>query len=200
MHRRACCCSKPADRTNDDPAITTPGKWVSLIGSKYDWGYSTEPEPGLQNRRITFPRGKVHGGSSAINAMAFIRGHQFCFDRWERAGNPGWGYDAVLPYFKKSERNEMGETRVSRRRRSARGVALHRSACGPQGVPRRGRAAAVQGRRALRLQSADAGQRRRLLPEEHPRRKTPQRRRRVPDAGVVAAESRSAIAVPGHED
>ena len=95
---------------NNDPAITTPGKWVTLIGSKYDWGYSTEPEPGLQNRRITFPRGKVHGGSSAINAMAFIRGHQFCFDRWERAGNAGWGYESVLPYFKKSERNELGET------------------------------------------------------------------------------------------
>jgi choline dehydrogenase len=95
---------------NDDPAITTPGKWVGLIGSKYDWGYATEPEPGLQNRRITFPRGKVHGGSSAINAMTFIRGHQFCFDRWERAGNPGWGYEALLPYFKKSERHEMGET------------------------------------------------------------------------------------------
>ena len=95
---------------NNDPAITTPGKWVSLLGSKYDWGYATEPEPGLMNRRIAFPRGKVHGGSSAINAMAFIRGHQFCFDRWERAGNPGWGYEAVLPYFKKSERNELGET------------------------------------------------------------------------------------------
>jgi choline dehydrogenase len=94
----------------NDPSITTPGKWVSLIGSKFDWGYSTEPEPGLQNRRIAFPRGKVHGGSSAINAMTFIRGHQFCFDRWERAGNPGWGYESVLPYFKKSERNEMGET------------------------------------------------------------------------------------------
>ena len=95
---------------NGDPSITTPGKWVSLIGSKYDWGYSTEPEPGLQNRRIVFPRGKVHGGSSAINAMTFIRGHRFCFDRWERAGNPGWGYDALLPYFKRSERNELGET------------------------------------------------------------------------------------------
>lgn len=94
----------------DDPAIVTPGKWVSLIGSKYDWGYATEPEPGLQNRRIQFPRGKVHGGSSAINAMAFIRGHQFCFDRWERDGNTGWGYQALLPYFKKSERNELGET------------------------------------------------------------------------------------------
>ena len=95
---------------NNDPAITTPGRWVSLIGSKYDWGYTTEPEPGLLNRRVTFPRGKVIGGSSAINAMAFIRGHQFCFDRWERAGNKGWGYDSVLPYFKKSERNELGET------------------------------------------------------------------------------------------
>ena len=95
---------------NNDPAVTTPGKWVTLIGSRFDWGYATEPEPGLQNRRITFPRGKVHGGSSAINAMTFIRGHQFCFDRWERAGNSGWGYAALLPYFKKSERNEMGET------------------------------------------------------------------------------------------
>lgn len=95
---------------NDDAAITSPGRWVSLIGSKFDWGYSTEPEPGLQNRRITFPRGKVHGGSSAVNAMTFIRGHQFCFDKWERMGNPGWGYDALLPIFKKSERHEMGET------------------------------------------------------------------------------------------
>ena len=95
---------------NDDPAITTPGQWVSLIGSKFDWGYSTEPNPGMQDRRITFPRGKVHGGSSAVNAMTFIRGHQFCFDKWERQGNPGWGYDALLPIFKKSERHEMGET------------------------------------------------------------------------------------------
>ncbi len=95
---------------NDDPAVTTPGRWVSLLGSKYDWGYATEAEPGLQNRRIAFPRGKAHGGSSAVNAMAFIRGHQFCFDKWERLGNPGWGYDALLPIFKKSERHEMGET------------------------------------------------------------------------------------------
>lgn len=93
---------------NDDPAVTTPGKWVGLIGSKYDWGYTTEPEPGLQNRRITFPRGKAVGGSSAINAMTFIRGHQFCFDRWERAGNFGWGYESVLPLFKRLERNELG--------------------------------------------------------------------------------------------
>lgn len=95
---------------NDDAAIRTPGRWVSLIGSQYDWGYVTEPEPGLQNRRIAFPRGKVYGGSSAINAMTFVRGHRFCYDRWERDGNTGWSYDELLPLFKKSERNESGET------------------------------------------------------------------------------------------
>jgi choline dehydrogenase len=94
----------------DDPNVTTPGQWVSLIGSRFDWGYATEPEPGLENRRLAFPRGKAHGGSSAINAMTFIRGHQFCYDAWERAGNAGWGYDALLPVFKRSERHEMGET------------------------------------------------------------------------------------------
>ena len=95
---------------NGDPAISTPGRWVSLLGSKYDWAYATEPEPGMQNRRIPFPRGKAHGGSSAINAMTFIRGHRLCFDRWRDLGNPGWGYDDVLPLFKRSERNESGET------------------------------------------------------------------------------------------
>jgi choline dehydrogenase len=95
---------------NNDPAIMTPGRWVSLIGSQWDWGYSTEPESGLQNRRITFPRGKVFGGSSAINAMAFIRGHRFSYDRWRELGNEGWGWDDVLHLFKRSEKNETGET------------------------------------------------------------------------------------------
>jgi choline dehydrogenase len=95
---------------NGDLAIITPGRWTSLIGSKFDWGYSTEAEPGLQNRRILFPRGKVHGGSSAINAMTFIRGHRLCFDGWRELGNAGWGYDDVLPLFRRSERNESGET------------------------------------------------------------------------------------------
>ncbi len=95
---------------NNDPAITTPGQWVSLVGSKWDWGYSTVPEAGLADRRIAFPRGKMFGGSSAINAMTFIRGHRFCYDRWEELGNPGWAYDALLPFFKRSERNESGES------------------------------------------------------------------------------------------
>jgi len=95
---------------NDDPAVTTPGRWVSLMGSKYDWAYATEAESGLQDRRIGFPRGKVHGGSSAINAMAYVRGHRLCYDRWAELGNTGWNYDELLPLFKKVERNEMGES------------------------------------------------------------------------------------------
>jgi choline dehydrogenase len=94
----------------NDPAVTTPGRWVSLLGGKYDWAYSTEPEAGLQNRRIAFPRGKAYGGSSAINAMTFIRGHRLCYDRWQELGNTGWGYDDLLPHFKRIERNESGET------------------------------------------------------------------------------------------
>jgi len=91
-----------------DPAVTTPGQWTALLGSAYDWGYRTEPEPGMADRRIGFPRGKVHGGSSTINAMTFIRGDRRCFDRWRDLGNPGWGYDEVLPLFKRLERNETG--------------------------------------------------------------------------------------------
>jgi len=91
-----------------DPAITNPGTWPALLGSTYDWGYRTEPASGMGDRRLAFPRGKAHGGSSAINAMTFIRGDRRCFDRWRDLGNPGWGYDDVLPLFKRLERNETG--------------------------------------------------------------------------------------------
>jgi choline dehydrogenase len=74
------------------------------MGSSYDWSYTTEPEPGLAHRRIACPRGKALGGSSAINAMAYIRGSRVCFDRWRALGNPGWGYDDVLPLFARGER------------------------------------------------------------------------------------------------
>ena len=87
-----------------DPQVTTPGRWASLFGSKYDWNYTTESEPGLQQRRIGVPRGRIQGGSSAINAMVHIRGHRDCFDAWAALGNPGWGFEDLLPLFKRSER------------------------------------------------------------------------------------------------
>lgn len=92
----------------DDPAVTTPGRWTSLLGSQYDWGYQTETVAGMDGRRLAYPRGKALGGCSAINAMTFIRGDRRCFDRWRDLGNPGWGYEDVLPLFKRLERNETG--------------------------------------------------------------------------------------------
>ncbi|MDW3222687.1 MAG: choline dehydrogenase [Paracoccaceae bacterium] len=70
---------------------------------RYDWGFSSEPEPHLNNRRLACPRGKVIGGSSSINGMVYVRGHAMDFDHWEEQGAEGWGYADVLPYYKRME-------------------------------------------------------------------------------------------------
>jgi choline dehydrogenase-like flavoprotein len=75
----------------------------------YDWGYDSEPEPQLNGRRIEAMRGKVLGGSSSINVMAFTRGDPADYDRWAQKGALAWSYDGVLPYFKRVERWEEGE-------------------------------------------------------------------------------------------
>ncbi len=78
--------------------------YMPLHDQRINWGYYSEPEPGLNNRKIHCPRGKVLGGSSSINGMVYIRGNREDFDGWERLGASGWNYQAVLPYFKKSQR------------------------------------------------------------------------------------------------
>jgi len=75
----------------------------------FDWGYDTEPEPRLDNRRIEAMRGKVLGGSSSINVMAYVRGHRGDYDRWSQQGCHGWSYAETLPYFKRCESWEKGE-------------------------------------------------------------------------------------------
>ncbi|KIN61710.1 Choline dehydrogenase [Sulfitobacter noctilucae] len=70
---------------------------------RYDWGYMSEPEPHLDNRRLACPRGKVIGGSSSINGMVYVRGHAHDYDHWEESGARGWSYADVLPYFKRME-------------------------------------------------------------------------------------------------
>lgn len=76
----------------------------------FTWGYETEPEPHLEQRRIAIPRGRLLGGSSSINGMIHIRGHRRDFDDWAQAGCEGWRYDEVLPYFRRSETHWMGDT------------------------------------------------------------------------------------------
>ena len=83
---------------------------TSLWGSSADWGYSTEPEPGLVNRQISIAQGKVLGGGTSINAMMYIRGNRRNYDLWRDLGNEGWSYQEILPYFKKSEDYEGGES------------------------------------------------------------------------------------------
>jgi choline dehydrogenase-like flavoprotein len=74
----------------------------------HDWGYATEPEPGLDNRRIEAMRGKVLGGSSSINVMAYTRGNRGDYDRWAQKGARGWSYADVLPYFRRGETWQAG--------------------------------------------------------------------------------------------
>ena len=70
---------------------------------RYDWGFASEPEPGLGGRRLVTPRGKVVGGSSSINGMVYVRGHARDFDHWAESGATGWSYADVLPYYKRME-------------------------------------------------------------------------------------------------
>ncbi|HMA98080.1 MAG TPA: choline dehydrogenase [Wenzhouxiangella sp.] len=92
-----------------NPFIHMPAGLAKLVNfTSLNWNYQTEPEPQLNNRRLYWPRGRVLGGSSSINAMCFIRGHRTDYDDWERAGNPGWGWDDVLPYFMRSQNQSRG--------------------------------------------------------------------------------------------
>ena len=95
---------------DNKPEIHVPQAYLKLHHSNVDWNcYWTEPQPHLDNRRIYQPRGKVLGGCSSTNAMAYIRGQREDFDHWKSLGNEAWGFDDVLPYFKKSEHNEQFE-------------------------------------------------------------------------------------------
>ncbi len=90
--------------TDAGPFIQMPGALSYPMNMKrYDWGYRSEPEPQLGNRRLACPRGKVIGGSSSINGMVYVRGHAMDYDHWRDQGADGWGFADVLPYFKRQE-------------------------------------------------------------------------------------------------
>lgn len=92
-----------------NPWIHIPvGYFKTIHNPKVDWCYKTEPDPGLNGRSIEWPRGKVLGGSSSLNGLLYVRGQPQDYDRWRQMGNTGWGWDDVLPLFKRSETNERG--------------------------------------------------------------------------------------------
>ncbi len=100
-------CLIEAGPRDSHPFIQVPALVGAAIGTKaLNWGFWTEPQPQLDNRRIPVPRGHVVGGSGSINGMAYYRGQPLDYDDWARAGNKGWSWREVRPYFLRSEHNE----------------------------------------------------------------------------------------------
>jgi choline dehydrogenase len=151
-----------ANRLSADPSVQVclleaggQDNWIWIhipIGYLYtqgnprtDWCLRTEPEPGLNGRSLNYPRGKVLGGCSAINGMIYMRGQSADYDHWRQLGNQGWGWDNVLPYFKRSEdfvggASELhgagGEWRVENPRISWPILDAFREACAEVGIPK----------------------------------------------------------------
>jgi choline dehydrogenase len=125
--------------------IAIPAAFSKLFGTDFDWAYRTVPQPELHDRELYWPRGKGIGGSSSINAMMWVRGVPADFDAWAAAGNEGWSYDDVRPYFRRAEdavrRDPVhtgvgGPIRVEDPRDPNPGTHLFVAACQRAGIPR----------------------------------------------------------------
>ncbi|GGB40881.1 choline dehydrogenase [Roseibium aquae] len=151
-----------ANRLSEDPGVRVllleAGKddnyiWIHIpVGYLYcmgnprtDWGFKTAPDPGLNGRSLMYPRGKVLGGCSSINGMIYMRGQARDYDGWRQLGLAGWGWDDVLPYFKKSEDHyawaddlhaQGGGLRVEEQRLSWEILDAFREACAEVGIPK----------------------------------------------------------------
>lgn len=99
-------CLLDAGGHHDHWSVNIPLAGIINVKSKRNWKFETTAQKGLGGRKGFQPRGKVLGGSSCLNAMIYIRGHKLDYDRWAQAGNHGWSYDEILPYFKKSQNHE----------------------------------------------------------------------------------------------
>ncbi|MDB6145850.1 MAG: alkJ [Pseudomonas sp.] len=103
-------CLIEAGGHDNSPRIQTPAGTITLYKSKkYSWNFLSAPQKNLNGRTLHTPRGKALGGSSSMNSMIYIRGHASDYDRWAEAGCTGWDWNSVLPYFKKSENNRIGQ-------------------------------------------------------------------------------------------
>ena len=125
--------------------INIPVGYLYCIGNpRSDWCYTTQPDPGINNRILGYPRGRVLGGSSAINGMIYMRGQAADYDGWAALGNPGWSWNDVLPVFKRVENHHAGESefhgasgtwRVERQRLSWKILDAFRGAAQQAGIP-----------------------------------------------------------------
>jgi len=130
--------------------IHIPVGYLYLMGNpRADWGYATAAEPGLNGRSLSYPRGKVLGGCSSINGMIYMRGQARDYDGWRQMGNPGWGWDDVLPYFRRHEdqwalepdafeelHDRGGEWRIEKPRISWEILDAFRDAAAEAGIPK----------------------------------------------------------------
>ncbi|MBM3549636.1 MAG: choline dehydrogenase [Alphaproteobacteria bacterium] len=101
-----------AGPSDTDPWIHLPVGYFRNILSPLSWGFETEPDAGINGRSMVWPRGKVLGGSSSINGLIYIRGQAEDYDHWRQLGNAGWSFQDLLPYFKRAEHQERGESEL----------------------------------------------------------------------------------------
>ena len=203
-----------ANRLSADPAVSVllleaGGRdnypWIHIpVGYLYtqnnprtDWCFKTEAEPALDGRALNYPRGKVLGGCSSINGMIYMRGQARDYDQWRQLGNRGWGWDDVLPYFKKSEdyvrgadalHGAGGEWRVEEQRLSWEILDAFRDAAAEVGIPKTDR---LQPRRQRGL---------RLFPGQPEARRPLEHGQGVPAPGARAAEPQGADRRRGEPD
>jgi choline dehydrogenase len=96
---------------DDADEVRMPAALYRLFKTRYDWDYTTDPQTNLNRRRLFWPRGKMLGGSSSMNAMLYVRGNRLDYDTWRDRGAAGWGYDDLLPYLLRAEDNSRGADR-----------------------------------------------------------------------------------------
>lgn len=134
-----------AGRTDKKPEIHVPAAFSKLFHTGFDWNYHTVPQRHLDNRVMYWPRGKVLGGSSSLNAMMWVRGVPDDYDGWAKRGNPGWSYDEVVSYFKRAEDADRyhpdhtgkgGPITIQEQREPNPGTRLFIDACLRAGIPR----------------------------------------------------------------
>ena len=100
-----------AGGVDENPNIHDPAGLFALREGEKDWAYATAPQKYAANRALHWPRGKVLGGSSSLNGIIYVRGYRTDYDHWASLGKAGWDYESLLPYFKRSEDFDRGESR-----------------------------------------------------------------------------------------